>query len=238
MEHLNHLVCELPEDVRRKLIAKSTHVRLKAGDTLQAQGEPEIGAFFPECGLISLTRIQPGGERVEAGLVGREGFIGSLAGEGAAFTEARVEMPGEAYRIDTSALQALIVEEPAILDVLTRYQRYQLEEARLNVGCNVSHSIEQRLAKWLLRCLDRVDTGKLPLTQEVVAEMLGVQRTTVTAALQRLVAKGAIRTARGMVEVRNRSRLEAQACDCYAQAAERLPELGFPDAADEGACAA
>lgn len=238
MEHLNHLVCELPEDVRRKLIAKATHVRLKAGDVLQAQGEPESGCFFPESGLISLSRIQADGARVEAGLIGREGFVGSLAGDGVAFTEAKVELAGAAHRIDASALQALFVEEPAVLDVLARYQRYQLEEAQLNAACNASHGIEQRLAKWLLRCLDRVDTQRLPLTQEFVAEMLGVQRTTVTACLQKLGATGSIRTSRGVIEVRSRDRLKAHSCDCYVQAAERLPELGFPEAADESACAA
>lgn len=238
MEHLNHLLCELPDDVRRKLVAKAQPVRLKAGMTLQAQGEPEPYCYFPESGLVSLSRIQPAGERVEAGLVGREGCVGSVAGEGLAFTEAKVEMSGEAWRIESASLQALALAEPAVLDVMARYQRYQLEEAQLNAACNASHGIEHRLSKWLLRCLDRVDGTKLPLTQEFVAEMLGVQRTTVTACLRKLAETGAIRTSRGVIEVMSRSQLEAHACDCYSQATERLPELGFPVVADESACAA
>lgn len=238
MEHLNHLLCELPDAVRRKLVQRMTVVTLTPGETLQAQGEPEADAYFPESGLISLTRIQPSGERVEAGLVGREGFIGSLAGDGVAFTEAKVEMPGEAWSVDVRVLQTFMAEDDHIRDVLARYQRYQLEEAQLNAACNASHTVDQRLSKWLLRCLDRVDGPRLSLTQEFVAEMLGVQRTSVTAALQKLVARGAIRTGRGVIEVLDRRRLLGQSCDCYSQAAERLPELGFPEAADESACAA
>lgn len=238
MEHLNHLLCELPDAVRRKLVRRMKRVDLTAGDVLQPQGEPEACAYFPEAGLISLSRIQPDGERVEAGLVGREGFVGSLAGEGVAFTEAKVEMPGVAYSVDARVLQILMAEDADVRDVLARYQRYQLEEAQLNAACNASHSIDQRLSKWLLRCLDRVDGPQLSLTQEFVAEMLGVQRTSVTASLQRLSAKGAIRTGRGVIEVLDRQRLTGQSCECYGQAAERLPELGFPEVADESACAA
>lgn len=238
MEHLNHLLCELPDATRRKLTRRMTHVVLKAGETLQAQGEPEVCAYFPESGLISLSRIQPDGERVEAGLIGREGFIGSLAGDGVAFTEAKVEMPGEAHCIDVRVLQIFLDEDADVRDVLARYQRYQLEEAQLNAACNANHAIEQRLSKWLLRCLDRIDGTTLALTQEFVAEMLGVQRTSVTAALQRLVTKGVVRTGRGVIEVLDRDRLLPHACECYGQATERLPELGFPEVADESACAA
>jgi CRP-like cAMP-binding protein len=238
MEHLNHLLCELPDTSRRNLSRRMMRVSLSVGHTLQEQGGPEADVYFPESGLISLTRIQPGGERVEAGLIGREGFIGSVAGDSVAFTEAKVEMPGEAFCIDARVLQLFMDEDAEIRDVLARFQRYQLEEAQLNAACNASHSIDQRLSKWLLRCLDRVDGPLLALTQEFVAEMLGVQRTSVTASLQRLVAKGAIRTGRGVIEVLDRKRLNACSCECYAQAAERLPELGFPEAADDGACAA
>jgi CRP-like cAMP-binding protein len=238
MQHLNHLLCELPEAMRRKLSRRALHLDLKAGKTLQAQGEPETHCFFVESGLVSLARIQDNGDRLEAGLVGREGMVGSLTGQGEAFTEARVEIPGHAVRVELSALQALMEADAEVRDVLTRYQRYQLEEAQLNAACNASHAIDERLAKWLLRCLDRVDGLELPLTQEFVAEMLGVQRTTVTASLQRLAARDVLRTRRGTIEVLCRKRLLAQSCECYGQAAERLPELGFPEAAEQSACAA
>jgi|KBSSwiStaDraftv2_1062776.scaffolds.fasta_scaffold14692_3 CRP-like cAMP-binding protein len=238
MEHLNHLLCALPEDVRRKLSRRTTLVTLNVGETLQAQGEPESHWYFVESGLVSLARIQDNGDRLEAGLVGREGMVGSLTGQGQAFTEATVEIAGRAVRIKASAMQALMGDDPDVREVLTRYQQFQLEEAQLNAACNASHTIDERLAKWLLRCLDRVDGLQLELTQEFVAEMLGVQRTTVTASLQRLAAKDVLRTGRGVIEVLCRKRLLAQSCECYGHAAERLPELGFPEVADESACAA
>jgi len=238
MEHLNHLLCELPAAVRQKLDRRATPVTLTAGKTLQAQGEPETYCYFVESGLVSVARIQDNGDRPEAGLVGREGMVGSLTGAGPAFTEARVEISGHAVRIEAPVLQALMEADADVRDLLTRYLRYQLEEAQLNAACNASHAFDERLAKWLLRCLDRVDGLQLPLTQEFIAEMLGVQRTTVTASLQRFAGKGVLRTRRGLIEVLCRKRLLTQSCECYTQAAERLPELGFPEVDEQSACAA
>lgn len=238
MEYLNHLLCEFSEEARRGLGRSATIVPLAPGDILQAQGEPATRVYFVEAGLVSLVRIQENGDRLEAGLVGREGMVGAAASPGPAFTEATVEVAGHAVRIEAKALQSLIEADAQVRDVLTRYQLFQLEEAQLNAACNASHPMDERLAKWVLRCIDRVEGLQLSLTQERIAEMLGVQRTTVTASLQRLAAKGVVRTGRGLIEVLDRKRLEGESCECYAHAAKRLPELGFPEAAEESACAA
>jgi CRP-like cAMP-binding protein len=238
MDYQNHLLCELPEELRSDVVGRMQRVTLRPGDTLQAQGEPSRYGFFIESGVVALTRMLADGARVEAGLVGREGLVGAAAGPIPAFVEARVEIAGEAMRIEAADLQALMIREPALRDVLARYHQYQLDEAHQNAACNASHAIEQRLSKWLLRCLDRIDDPKVRVTQEFLAEMLGVQRTSVTVALQRLCARGLVATGRGTVELLDREGLELASCECYAQAAERLPELGLPQASDRTECPA
>lgn len=238
MEFSNHLLCELPPGLRREVAQLGQPVQMKAGDTLQAQGELQTRSYFIEAGVVSLSRLQAGGARVEAALIGREGFVGSLVGECAAFTEAKVLIAGRAISLPTQALQALFRREAAVQDVLGRYQRFQLDEAQLNAVCNSSHGVAERLAKWLILCLDRVDSPRIALTQEALSVMLGVQRTTVTTTLQRLTLEGAIKSRRGMIEVTNRARLQARACECYDHAVERLPELGLPEPWEESACAA
>jgi CRP-like cAMP-binding protein len=238
MAFSNHLLCELPLAVRREVARLGRRIKLPAGEILQAQGEPQVRCHFIEAGVVSVSRIQDDGARVEAALVGREGFVGSLVAETPAFTQAQVLIAVRAFCLETRTLQGLFAREPAVQDVLGRYQRFQLDEAQLNAACNSSHGVPERLAKWLLRCLDRVDAPEIALTQESLAEMLGVQRTTVTAVVQRLILDGAIRARRGLIEVIDRDRLSAIACECYEQATERLPELGLPEPSEESACAA
>lgn len=238
MEIRNHLLCEFPEDARQSLLRAASRHALTPGRVLQAQGDPERYCYFLESGLVSLSRLQKEGERLEAGLIGREGMVGSLEAPSRAFTEARVEVGGEALRIELAIVSATAATDVRIADVIARYRRFQLEEAQLNAACNATHAIEARLSKWLLRCLDRLDGPLLELRQDFVAEMLGVQRTTITAALGRMAERGAVKTGRGSIAVTNRSLLEARACECYELTVERLPELGFPTVADESACAA
>ena len=237
-EYGNHLLCELPGVLRAELVGRMQRVPLRPGETLHAQGEARRHAYFVESGVVILSRMLSDGARVEAGLVGREGVVGYTAGPAPAFVEARVEVAGEAMRMDVGVLQSILVREPALRDVLSRYHQYQLDEAQLNAVCNASHPIDERLAKWLLRCIDRVDGSQLRLTQELLAEMLSVQRTTVTGALQRLTARGLLKTGRGTIEVVRREGLENAACECYAHAADRLPELGLPEVTDRQECPA
>lgn len=238
MDFRNHLLCELSDFGRRELATRLRPVTLRHGEILQYQAEEQRYCFFIESGVVTRTRMLADGGQVEAGLVGREGMVGSLAGPSPAFTQAKVEIAGEALRIEAEMLRSLLPEISGLRDVLARYHQFQLEEAQLNAVCNVSHSIDERLAKWLLRCLDRIDEARLKVTQEFLAEMLGVQRTTVTAALQRLGAHGAVRTGRAAVEVVDRDGLEDLACECYEHAAARLPELGLPEASDRTECPA
>ena len=238
MEIFNHLLCELPLELRHEVIKVGHRIQLKSQEIIQVQGELQTRCYFIENGVVSLSRQQPNGTRVEAALVGREGFVGSSTGAFVAFTEAKMALAGNAICLETRDLQVFLRRESSLQDILGRYQRFQLDEAQLNAACNGVHSVQQRLAKWLLLCLDRVDAPKLALTQETLAEVLGVQRTTVTAVLARLAQEGAIRRRRGLVHVIDRARLQALSCACYEDAVERLPELGLPEPWDESACAA
>jgi CRP-like cAMP-binding protein len=234
----NHLLCDLSDEQRRVVAEQLTLVRLRSGDVLQAQGETTRHAYFLESGLVSLVRILADGSRVEASMVGREGLVGAGLRGLPAFTEAQVQIPGVAQRIDAELLQVLAARDAGLRDVLARYAEYLLDEARLNAVCNATHGMDQRLAKWLLRCLDRVDGEQIQITQEFVAEMLGVQRTSITASLQRLASLKLVRTGRGKVEILDAAGLKAMACECYRQIAKRLPELGLPEASDRSECPA
>lgn len=234
----NHLLCELSDPTRRRLADCLVRIPLRLGDVLQSQGEATRFAYFPESGIVSLARILADGSRVEASMVGREGLVGVGAGALPAFIEAQVQTPGEALRVDAELLQLMAGQDAGLRDVLARYAGYLLDEARLNAVCNATHGMDQRLAKWLLRCRDRVDGDEIQITQEFIAEMLGVQRTSITGSLQRLSNLKMIRTGRGRVEIVDPKALKAIACECYEHLAERLPELGLPEASDRGECAA
>ena len=234
----NHLLCELPGPARVRVAERLKPVRMRRGARLQGQGEEARTCYFLESGVVSLVRILSDGRRMDAGLVGREGMVGSIAGTSPAFIEATVELAGEALAIDAAALQAMLTESADLRDVLTRYQQYLLDEAQAQAACNASHIVDERLAKWLLRWLDRADGRRIPTTHDQLASALGVQRTTVTGALQRLTAAGALATRRGAIEILNRDALQNASCDCYEQVAERLPELGLIEPAARLECPA
>jgi CRP-like cAMP-binding protein len=234
----NHLLCELPATARMRISERLKPVRLRRGLRLQGQGEQARTCYFLESGVVSLVRILSDGRRMDAGLVGREGMIGSIAGPTPAFIEASVELAGEALAIEAAALQAMLTESASLRDVLARYQQYLLDEAQAQAACNASHMVDERLAKWLLRWLDRADGRRIPTTHDQLASTLGVQRTTVTGALQRLTSAGALATGRGAIEVLDRDALLSASCDCYEQVAERLPELGLVEPAARLECPA
>lgn len=238
VRYQNHLICELTEEARQALGSHLKPAPLRAGEVLQAQGEDKRSAYFIESGVVSLARLMADGSRVEASLVGREGMVGSGVNGLPAFTEAEVQAPGMALCIESELLQLLAARHASLRDVLARYNEYLLDEARMNAVCNATHAVDQRLAKWLLRCLDRVDGDSLEVTQEFVADVLGVQRTSITASLQRLAGRGLVATTRGRVSILNAEGLKALSCECYEHIAERLPDVGLREASDRGECAA
>ena len=211
---LNALQPDDRDHIQPYLIPKE----LYRGQVLFEPGEDITTTFFPCRGtMASLLVISSDGREVEAASIGHEGAVGGIvsAGHKPAYARAVVQIGGPAYSIETAKLEETKARSPVFHDLFSRYADALLAQMMQSVACNALHSVEARCARWLLSTQDRVATSPIPLTQEALAEMLGVQRTTVTAVIKTFQARGLIRYGRGRVEIVNRRGIEASACECY-----------------------
>lgn len=193
-------------------------VSLTRGMVLFEPGEDVEQTHFPGPGVVtSLIVIMRDGRAVEAATIGREGAIGGIisAGNKPAFARALVQIGGPAMRIETSALEAIKERSKAVRDLFSRFADSLLAQTMQSVACNALHALDARLCRWLLTTHDRVDGDEIALTQEHLAEMLGVQRTTVSGVARLLQERGLISYSRGRLVVLDRARLEHHACECY-----------------------
>jgi CRP-like cAMP-binding protein len=193
------------------------HMPLPQGLVLQEQEALVEDVYFPSSGVVSLISVMQGGEVVETATVGREGAVGAFGGLGPwrAFTRAVVQVPGVAEVISVARFQAAASQSSRIRNLILRYKEALLAQVQQTAACNALHPLEARLARWLLQTLDRADNSELPLTQDLMAHMLAVRRTTVTLIASQLQEAGLIRYRRGLLQVLDRSRLEETACECY-----------------------
>ena len=187
------------------------------GAILQEQGAPVTHVYFPMNGLVSLVSVMEDGQEVETAAVGRDGAVGAFVGLGRwnAFTRAAVQIPAACAVITESEFRAAVSQSERIRDLILRFKEALLGQVQQTAACNALHPLEDRLARWLLQALDLMDERELPLTQESIAKMLGVRRTSVTLIANRLQADGLIRYPRGHIVVLNRVGLEEVACECY-----------------------
>jgi len=205
---------------------------LVRGQVLFEPGDDVETTYFPcHRTMASLLIVTRDGREVEAATIGREGAVGGIVSEGhkPAFGRAVVQIGGAALAISTSRLAAAKAASPRLGDLFSRYADALLAQMMQSVACNALHKAEARACRWLLATHDRAADDIIHLTQESLAEMLGIQRTTVTAVTGALQDRGLIRTRRGRVEILDRPGLERAACECYA-AVERhfarlLPEV-------------
>ncbi|MDP3852750.1 Crp/Fnr family transcriptional regulator [Phenylobacterium sp.] len=207
-------------------------VELARGQVLFEPGDDVVTTHFPgPRTMVSLLIVTRDGREVEAATIGREGAIGGIvsAGNKPAYGRAVVTIPGPALAIPTATLETLKAASPAFSDLFSRYADALLAQLMQSVACNALHSVEARASRWLLATHDRAGEAIIHLTQESLAEMLGVQRTTVTGVVQSLEERGLIRRHRGRVEVVDRRGLERHACECYAAVEDHfallLPEV-------------
>jgi CRP-like cAMP-binding protein len=208
-------------------------VSLRRGAVLFEPGDDIETTYFPCYGMMaSLMVVTRDGREVEAATIGREGAIGGIVSEGhkPAFGRAVVQIAGDALAIPTSDLEAAKTGSPRFGDLFSRYADALLAQMMQGVACNALHRADERCARWLLATHDRAGGDRIHLTQEALAEMLGVQRTTVTAVTHQLQARGLIRTHRGRVEILDRAGLERAACECYAAVEAHFAAL-LPEAA-------
>jgi CRP-like cAMP-binding protein len=177
---------------------------------LEESDEPFKHAFFPNTGITSIMAITRTGDRIEAGLFGREGMSGTpiLLGADRSPLKTIIQIPGEGYRIDVGALRGAIEQSRALHMYLLRFCQAMVAQTAFTTLANVSHPVEVRLARWLLMAHDRTDGNDVGLTHEYMSVMLAVRRPSVTAALHILEGNHFIETARGMVMIRDRAGLE------------------------------
>ena len=212
--------------------AHISHQELERGRHIYDPGDPMEAVYFPHDCVISLMTLMENGAAIESAPVGREGALGLMAAVGPrqSLVRAIVQAPGSASRISASALHDAWVRSAALRDLVDRHNEALFGHTIQSVACNALHGVEARFCRWLLSCRDRIDSDTISLTQEFLADMLGVQRTTVTAAAGALQSKGLIRYRRGVVDILDRPGLEAAACECYGavrRGYDRLLPLSF-----------
>ena len=193
--------------------------RLRRGQILYEPGDDVETTYFPCQGTVgSFLIVSLSGREVEAASIGWEGAIGGIvsAGSKPAYARSIVQIGGPAYSLATARLEEAKQRSPRVHDVFCRYADSLLAQVMQSVACNALHSAEARCARWLLSTQDRVRSDLLPLTQQALADTLGVSRTTVTAVAMQLQASGLIRYNRGRIEIANRRGLARVACECYA----------------------
>jgi CRP-like cAMP-binding protein len=194
-----------------------TDMSCEHGALLHDRGERIRHVAFPRSGMISLLVVMRSGEEVEVATVGREGAVGIGCGFGVgrASMRAVMQVPGIVAKMPAPQFQKAIRESRTLAETMARYSDMVLAQAQQSVACNALHQVEPRLCRWLLQVHDRCDGETLPLTQEFLAQMLGVRRTTVTLAARALQDAGMIRYRRGQIELLDLKALKESACECY-----------------------
>jgi len=213
----NQILRELPRPEFGAVLPKLELIRMQPRQLLHEAGDTLRSAYFCNTGLISVLSVLSDGKTVEVGLVGREGLVGLplIAGFRTSATRAVVQVEGTALRVDSDALAVLLRECPRLERKLQQFSQIMAMQATQIAACNRLHEVEQRLARWLLMSADRVGTPSLGSTQEVLAQMLGTRRSSVTVAAGILQKAGLISYARGDVRIVQRTKLEQAACECY-----------------------
>lgn len=228
----NRLLATLSPAERGLLEPQMTIVSLEAGSTVLQAGMLVDQSLFPFDGLmVSMIVELAGGRSVEVASIGKEGAIGGIVSCGAApaFTHSVVQIAGRAAAIPMHVLQLAKQASPHLQHLFCRYSDALLAQVMQSVACNSFHPIEARAARWLLHAQDRVGGDRLALTQESLASLLGVQRTTVNAVARVLQEQGLISYRRGAIQVTDRTGLAKVACECYQLVEEHFLAILGPD---------
>ena len=213
----NRLLSELPEDVQQRLFPNLEFVELELGQVVCESGSKLRHVFFPVDSIVSLLYVTKTGASAEIAVVGRDGMVGvsQYLGGGSTTSRAVVQSEGFAYRLLGQRLMEEFNRHGALLNLLLRYSQTLLTQTAQTAVCNRHHTIEQQLCRWLLLSIDRLPSPHLVMTQELIANMLGVRREGVTQAAGNLQKLGIIHYKRGHIEVIDRHLLEKTCCECY-----------------------
>ena len=224
----NRILAAVPAIDRALLEPHAEFVDLAAGQVLFEPEEDVVITHFPLTGTMAgLIVVLEDGRTAEAASIGREGAIGGIvsAGHKPAFSRAVTQIAGPALRIETARIEVAKQRSLVVRDLFARYADALLAQVMQSVVCNAFHPMRQRLARWLLTTQDRTASDELPLTQEYLAQMLGVHRLTVIRVARLLQKDGVIRSARGRLTVLNRAKLEKASCECYGAVARHYERI-------------
>jgi CRP-like cAMP-binding protein len=196
----------------------------RRGQVLMDADSPLDHVFFPDSGVVSVVAVYANGSVIEMATIGREGCTGVQAMFGAKNSSVRllVQIPGSAIKISRAAFTRAMESMPSFRRLMNAYIQAFLEQVLVSVACNGAHSLKQRLARWLLMMRDRGDSDVLLISQSLLAEMLGVQRPSITNAAEELERAGLIARGRQQVTILNRKGLTKASCECYQLVRERV----------------
>jgi CRP-like cAMP-binding protein len=226
----NRLLLALPSADLQQLLPELEHIRCERAQVLMDADGPLDHVFFPDSGVVSAVAVYADGSIIEMATMGREGCTAVQAVFGAESSSVRllVQIPGGAARMSRAVFTRAMGSMPSFRGLMYAYVQAFLEQVLVSVACNGAHSLKQRLARWLLTMRDRGDDDALRITQSLLAEMLGVQRPTVTNAARQLERAGLIARGRRQVTLLDRPGLVQESCECYllvrARVASHLPK--------------
>ena len=213
----NRLLLALPPRNLKRLMPELEHFRCRREQVLMDADSSLDHVYFPDSGVVSLLAVYADGSIIEMATIGREGCTGVQAVFDAKNSSAQllVQIPGSAARMSRAAFTRAMASMPSFRNLMYAYVHAFLEQVMVSVACNGAHGLSQRLARWLLMMRDRGDDDALPITQHLLAEMLGVQRPTITNAARELERSGLIERGRRQVTILDRQGLMKASCECY-----------------------
>ncbi len=214
----NHILAALPPAERERLFPHLQLVPMPLGKVLYESGQLLRHVYFPTDSIVSLLYVMADGASAEISVIGNDGVLGVSLFMGGETTPSRsiVQSAGSAYRLTGRRLKAEFNRHGEMLHLLLRYTQALLTQMAQTAVCNRHHQLEQQLCRWLLLSLDRLSSNQLTMTQELIANMLGVRREGVTEAAGKLQKLGVIEYSRGHITVLDRAKLEELCCECYA----------------------
>ena len=220
----NRLLLALPSSNLKRLMPQLEHIRCQRAEILMDADSSLDHVYFPDSGVVSIVTVYTDGSIIEMATIGREGCTGPQAALGAKRSSVRllVQIPGSAAKMSRAAFTRAMESMPSFRSLMFAYVEAFLEQILVSVACNGAHSLKHRLARWLLMMRDRSDDDTLLITQNLLAEMLGVQRPTITNAVRELERAGLIDRGRRQVTILDRQGLMGASCECYRLVRERI----------------
>ncbi len=220
----NRLLLALPSSNLKQLMPEFEHIRCQREQILLDVDSSLDHVFFPDSGVVSVVAVYADGSIIEMATIGREGCTAFQAIFGAKISSVRllVQIPGGAAKMSRAAFTRTMGSMPSFRNLMYAYVQAFLEQVLVSVACNGAHSLKQRLARWLLMMRDRGDDDALQITQNLLAEMLGVQRPTITNAARELERAGVIARGRRQVTILDRPGLVEASCECYQLVRSRI----------------